>query len=39
MSAALDSATSQNGAPVEGVTFARYLPVVGGTHSPPMKLS
>ena len=39
MSAGADDATSQNGFPVPGETFARYSPVVGGTHSPPMKLS
>ena len=29
-----DDATSQNGFPVPGETFARYSPVVGGTHAP-----
>jgi hypothetical protein len=39
MSAGPDMAISQNGLPVPGETFARYSPVVGGTHSPPMKFS
>ena len=33
-----DRATSQNAWPVTGVTFSKYFPLDGATHSPPMKL-
>jgi len=37
MSASVERAISVNGCPVTGVMFSKYLPLTGGTHSPPMK--
>ena len=37
MSSPVDRAISVNGCPVTGVMFSKYLPLTGGTHSPPMK--
>ena len=36
MSSAVPRPTSQNTWPVMGVTFSKYSPLTGATHSPPM---
>ena len=37
MSSAVERGTSQKGLPLTGEGFSQYLPLAGGTHSPPMK--
>src|SRR5690625_67273 len=38
-SSAVDLDISQNTSPVTGVTFSKYIPLTGGIHFPPMRLS
>ncbi len=36
MSSAVPRPTSQNTLPLMGLTFSKYWPLIGATHSPPM---
>ncbi len=38
-SSLVDRATSQNGWPLTGETFSKYMPLTGATRSPPIQLS